>query len=727
MSTTAVPLVHVPLTVQPEPFPEPEDPLLECLVFLTRHHGRAYSAEALRAGLPLVQGRLSPSLFVRAAERAGLAARVVRRRLGDISELALPAILILADDQVCILLERNGRDQARIMVPGTDGGVRQVDMAALAEKYTEFAIYVLSRYRAADSQDRSVPGAEGSWFWGTLARQWWIYLQVALAAVLINVFALASSVFTLTVYDRVIPNNAIETLWVLAIGVIVLYGFDFLLRTLRGYFIDSAGRQADIALANALFDKLLNMRLADRPASSGAFANLLREIETLRDFFTSATLATVVDLPFVFFFIGVFWLIGGPIAWVMIIAVPVILVIGMIIYFPLRRFVHGEFREGQQKHGVLIETLNALETVKAVRAEPRMRRQWMNAVEISARQGHRARFLSMLAINFTVLVQQLSTVMIVVLGVYLIRAGEMTQGALIACVILGGRTLAPLAQIAQLLTRVHHVVNAYRSLNRVMQMPAEQPAHQPRLHRPELTGSLRFQNVSFAYPGQKVASLKSVNFTLRAGERVALIGRTGSGKSTLQRLALHFYPPGEGMVLLDDTDLRQIDPVDLRKAVGMVPQEILLFRGTLRENIAMGAAQASDAEILKASTIAGVHDFVRRHPAGYDMPVGERGEGLSGGQRQAIAISRALLADPKVLLMDEPTSAMDNATESEFKRRMLKILPGRTLLLATHRMSLLSLVDRVIVLDRGKIVADGPKKAVLDDLAAGKIAMAEGS
>ncbi len=538
---------------------------------------------------------------------------------------------------------------------------------------------------------------------------------------LINAFALASPLFIMNVYDRVVPNRAIETLWVLAFGALTVFLFDFLLRNLRGYFVDSAGKIADIKLAARIFEQVLGIRMAARPASAGAFANNLREFESLRDFFTSASLVTLVDLQFVMFFIAIVWLIGGPIAIVPTVAVPLVIAVGLILQMPLNRVVRRSFGEAAQKHGILVESISGLETIKSIGAEGRMQRDWEQYVGATARSATRARFLSALGVNFAAFAQNLVTVWVVIFGVYRIADGLMTVGALVACTIITGRAMAPLAQVAGLLTRYHQARAAYEALNQVMSLPSERPAQVRFVHRPELRGRVEFKNLTFSYPGQKFPALDDVSFAIGAGERVGLIGRIGSGKTTIEKLVLGLYEPERGALLLDGTDLRQIDPADLRRNIGCVPQDVFLFHGTVRDNITLGAPFADDQAVLQAAQIAGVEDFLARHPLGFDLNVGERGESLSGGQRQAVAVARALLLDPPILLFDEPTSAMDNGAEVRLKQRLEAVLAGRTLILVTHRASVLSLVERLIVLDAGRIVADGPRDEVLKALAAGRI------
>jgi ATP-binding cassette subfamily C protein LapB len=698
-----------------------DDPLLDCLAILTRLLERPASPQALTAGLPLEGGRLTPELALRAAERAGLSARLVRQPLDRISDLTLPCVLLLDDRSACVLVELLPDERARVAVPESGGGAIELPLADIAERYAGHALFARPQVRFDRRADQVEEVQAGRWFWGTLAQAWPIYAEVLLAAILINLFALASPLFIMNVYDRVVPNHAIETLWVLATGVITVFVFDFVLRNLRAYFVDGAGRIADLKLASRIFEQVMGIRMAARPASAGAFANNLREFESLRDFFTSATVVTLVDLPFVVLFIGIVWWIGGPVALVPAVAVPLVLAIGLLLQAPLNRMVRRTFQEAAQKHGVLVESISGLETIKSVGAEGRMQRNWEQFVGATAASGMRARLLAGLGVNVALLAQNLVTVGVVIFGVYRIADGLMTVGALVACTIISGRAMAPLAQVAGLLTRYHQARAAYDALDKVMALPIERPARARFLHRPQLRGEVAFRKVTFAYPGQKQPALHEVSFVIKPGERVGLVGRIGSGKTTIEKLVLGLYEPDHGAVLLDGTDLRQIDPADLRRSVGCVLQDLCLFHGTIRDNITLGAPFADDAAVLRAARIAGVEEFVARHPLGFDLNVGERGERLSGGQRQAVAVARALVLDPPLLLFDEPSSAMDNGAEGRLKQRLEEILPGKTLLLVTHRASLLSLVERLIVLDGGRVVADGPRHDVLKALAAGRI------
>jgi len=690
------------------------DSLLGCLVAVTKIFEDPRTADALIYGLPLEDNRLTPALFVRAAERIGLSARITNRKLNKIPDIVLPTVLLLNDRRACILLKRNGA-QAEVIFPETGEGSQTIPVKELEDAYAGYAIFLRPNFKFRVTKDDTVEERTGSWFWGTIWKFWPTYAQVILAAFLINSFAIASPLFIMNVYDRVVPNKALETLWVLAFGVITVIGFDLVLKTLRSYFVDNAGKRADVILSSRIFEQVLNIQVKARPQSSGAFANHLREFETLRDFFTSATVTVLVDLPFLGVFLFIIFMIGGQIAIIPAIAVPVVIILGLLLQLPMRRAVSKNTEENSQKHGVIIETISALDTVKSLGVEGHMQKEWERFVGQTAKTSVTSRFFAGLGINLSAAAMQLVTVAVVIYGVTLMSQPDstMTIGALIASTILTGRTMAPLSQIAALLTRLNQAMVALKGLNEIMRLPVERDAQKRQLSRPNIKGEVEFKDVTFKYPGTDLPALSDVSFKIRPGEKVAIIGPVGSGKTTISRLLINLYEPDEGAVLVDGTDIRQIDPSDIRRSVGSVMQDVTLFHGTVRHNITMGHPQADDDMILRASKMAGVHDFISRHPHGYDLQVGEKGATLSGGQRQSLGIARALLPNPPVLMFDEPTSSMDLNSEKRFISRLQSYAKNKTLILVTHRTSLFSIVDRIIVLGNGKVVADGPRDEVL--------------
>jgi ATP-binding cassette subfamily C protein LapB len=698
-----------------------DDPLAQCLITLTRLRNEPHSLQALTAGLPLEDGRLTPELFIRAAARANLSARIVKRPLARISQLTLPAVLLLTDAQACILTHRNSDGTLRIIQPESGDGELDMTLAALQASYSGYALFVRPVFRFDGRADSIESRVGGHWFWSTLRQSWPIYAEVLIASFLINVFALVMPLFTMNVYDRVVPNQTFETLWVLSLGVAVVFIFDFAMRSLRGYFLDVAGKKIDLTLSAAIYEKILAIRLASRPKSVGGFANTLTEFESFREFLTSATITTVIDMPFTVLYLLIIWWVGGWLVLVPLVAIPLILIPSVLLQGPLARVINQTFRVGAQRQATLIETLSGLDTIKAISAEGPAQRRWEQLIGQIGKLSLRARLLSAASINAGVLVQQLANVALIIVGVYLIADKALSMGALIACTMLAGRTLAPLSQVAALATRFHHARSALMGLDRIMNLPVEHPPGKSFVHRPDFQGGVEFQNVSFAYPESPVEALSKVSFKIAPGERVGIIGRIGSGKSTIEKLVLGLYQPSEGSIWIDGIDQQQLDPVDLRRNIAYVPQDPVLFFGSVKDNIVMGAPYVDDAAMLRAADIAGVTDFVNRHPQGFDRAVGERGDGLSGGQRQSVAIARALLLDPNVLVLDEPTNSLDNRSEDNFKTRLLPQLANKTLILITHRASMLTLVNRLLVVEGGRIIADGPKEQVLEALSGGKL------
>ncbi len=704
--------------------PEKSDDLLECLVFLTAHYGRAKSAEALTAGLAYDGTAMGPELFRQAAERLGLKCSVTeRKKLKDIPAGVLPAVLILSNEMSCVLLSISANQEtARIYRPETRKQF-EISMSDLAKEYAGYAIFVHPRSEFISPEGKDEEDYGHHWFWSVMSdrENMFSYGLVLLTAAIINLFGLVSPLFIMNVYDRVIPNNAIETGWVLGIGALVAFGFDFIFRNVRSYLIDFAGKRADIVAARRIYDQVLDMKLAGRPRSSGAFANMLRDFDSVREFLTSATITGLVDLPFTLFFLFVIYQLGGPIAFLLMGMILAVFIIGMVLQIPLRAVVKKATKSSEAKHGLLVETIHGLETLKSIGADGRFRARYGQYLGENAFYGQKSRFLSGFGVNIASFLQQIASVLIILIGMYMVQDGNLTVGGLIACVMLGGRAIAPIGQIANLMTRYHQASGALKTLNKIMDQPTERPRHKQFLHRPDITGKIAFKDVSFSYPGTERKVLEKLSFTINAGEKVGIIGRIGSGKSTLARLMMGLYDPDEGTILIDDTDHRQIDPADLRRHLAYIAQDVVLFNGSVRDNIAASLPGASDVQVLEAAKASGVHDFISRHPMGYDAGVGEGGAGLSGGQRQAVALARAMLLEPSVMVCDEPTNAMDMQAEESFRRYVEEHSKDKTLILITHKNAMLPLVDRLILMDQGRVVADGPRDKVLEVLSGGKI------
>lgn len=700
------------------------DPLLDSVVAIARIFGIATTREALSAGLPLESNLITPALLPRAAARAGLTVRLARRALSDLRPGLLPVILLLKDKQACILLEWLDTGAARVRFPESGESADVLSREELESLYAGVVFFVRPVFNFDQRAPDSGQIKARHWFWGVVMQNWRLYRDSLLAALVVNLFALAMPMFSMTVYDRVVPNRAEETLWVLTIGVLLMLVFDTILRVLRAYILDTAGKRIDVTLSAKIMGRVLGLKMADRPASVGSFAANLRAFESVRDFVASASITTLVDMPFVLVFLGVIAWISPWLLIPVMLCIVSLLIASMVVQQKMQELVEVTQRASAQRNATLVESLVGIETIKFMVAESSFQRKWEHSTVFLAKNGTQLKLLSSVIMNMAQMLQQLVSVGVLVVGVYLLMDNQISMGAIIAASMLAGRAMAPFGQVAGLLMQFHNAKSGLASIATHMQIQPERADDAPFLHREGFQGTIEFKNVSFTYPGQQQAVLSRVSFKIHAGERVAFIGRVGSGKSTLQRLILGLHQPSEGAILIDGIDLRQIDPAELRRAAGFVSQDVSLFYGTLKENIALGAPFADDQDIIAAAEIAGVTEFANRHPRGFDMPIGERGESLSGGQRQAVGIARAVLNDSPILLLDEPSSAMDHQSEDLLKARLRRFTTGKTVVLVTHRTSLLELVDRLIVVDNGQIMADGPKAQVVEALQGGRIGRA---
>ena len=699
---------------------KPVDPLLNCLSALAKMNDLSSSEVALLSGLPLVDDRLTPELFVRSAARVGLTAEVKKRSLVEIPAIVLPVVLLLENDQA-VLMSAIDKDLKKVTVVDNNTQKEKViPLATLQQSYSGYCIFTKQAVESTIGVSQKKEQGR-RWFWSVIGSSWRIYRDVLLASFFINLFAVASPLFVMNVYDRVVPNQAIETLWALAIGVIIVYLFDAMLKFLRGYFIEVAGKKSDILLSAFLFERVLGARFSERPQSIGSFVSQFREFDTVRNFYTSSSISIFVDIPFIIIFLLLIYYIGGSLVLVPLAALPIIFIYSLLLQRPIKNAIEETFASAAHKNSTLVESLVGLDTVKAQRAEGFLQRSWEKSVAHLAKWSQRMRLLSLSVTIFSGAVQQIASVILIIVGVYLIVERELTMGALIASFMLASRALGPVSQMVSLLVSYDQTKTALDALDDIVKKPQERKPEKPFVTRQNIAGAINFQKISFAYPGETQNVLDNISFNIDPGEKVGIIGRIGSGKTSIQNLILGFYQPTNGSVLVDNIDSQQIDPADLRGQIGYVPQDVILFSGSIKMNIAYGKAHISDEAIIRAAELAGVKEFVDRHPLGFDREVGERGQALSGGQRQSIGIARALLNEPSIILMDEPTSGMDNSTETLVKTNLQTLINDKTLVLITHKTSLLSLVNRLIVMDGGRIVADGPKESVLDALKRGQL------
>lgn len=715
------------------------DPLLQSMLWLCAHHGQPRTPQSLLAGLGLAQ-LMTPPLAVRVLNEAGFNAAVVEREASQILSLLLPTVLLLKNGDACVLLGRKkvaGELRYRLLMPPAEPGEQPVEMnaseAELQQEYSGCALIASPRLNErptglTDDDGQVLPPGR-HWLWGTMLRYAPYYRGAMVAALLTNVLMLFTGLFSSVVYDRVIPHQAYATLWSMGIGALMAIAFDLMAKQLRSHLIDLAGKKADLAMGTLLYRKALSIRLESRPESSGSFTHELSKLEVVREFCTSATMSALSDLPFVFLFIAMIWLMAGDLVLVMLVAVPVLLLMTAGIQGVLRRAMCDNHAQMADLHGLMVESMDGMEAIRAASAQGFFMRQYEESHAAAAHSAIRAKALSSWVNNFSMISQQLVTVALMIWGVHLIHAGQLTGGALMSAVMFATRAIAPLNQIVGLASRYQGARAALRSLNHLMSQPSEREEGKRYVPRPHVTGSLGLRNVSFSYPQvgphQSQPALKDVNLQLQAGERVAILGKIGSGKSTILRLLAGLYLPTEGLTEVDGLDLRQIDPADYRAHLGFVSQEPRLFRGSLRDNIMLGRVHA-DAELLpEICRLTGLDRIAAAHPAGMDMPVGEGGSLLSGGQRQLVSLARCLVTRPQILLMDEPTSSMDAQTEAQFLQYLKGVLGRRTLIVVTHRPALLEVVDRIVVAEAGRVIIDGPKQQVLAALSGQRAAEAQ--
>ncbi len=714
------------------------DPTLACIELVCELMGQPVAQGALGEGFARrADGRLDPAQWVEAVQAHGMAARWGERELSRVPAYALPLVLVMRDGSACVLvaLPPNGDGgMATVLLPESGQAAHRVAWADLQARYSGTLLFVKPRATLDQRGDHVEVASPTRWFWDILLRYRSYYVHAGVATVVVNVLTVVGSLFAMMVYDRVVPNQAYQTLWVLAVGVTLAALFEFAARMLRAWLTDMAGKKADIVMSSVLFRRVLGLRVDQRPESAGSFANTLRDFESVRDFATSATLLAVADMPFVLLFVALMSVVAGPLAWIPLGAMVLILAATWIAQWPISGLMTRYMQGMSRKQSVAVEAVEGLEAIKANRAESLMQARWDDTNAQTAEFSARSRMINAWVMGFVTVVQQLTAVLVIVWGVYRIQDNLLTMGGLIAASMLAARAIAPVSQFAGLGLRWQQARTALRGLNALMARPQARDASRAYVHVPRLSGALRCQHVTHRYgdkPDQPNAqqpnaraSVDRVNLDVRRGERVAVLGKVGSGKSTLLRLVAGLLPVSEGSVMLDGLELQQIEPGDVRASVAYLGQDPALFHGTLKENILFGLTDVPAARLSLALQMTGLDRVVAAHPRGLDLPIGEHGVGLSGGQRQLVALARLFVRNPSIVLLDEPTSAMDHATELQIMRAMGTWLQGRTLLLVTHRMPWVSLAERVVVLDEGRVLTDGPRDAVMQRLSSGGVPLA---
>lgn len=704
--------------------------LLECLVLYTKLYHKPFSAESLTAGLPqdgakgiveLFSLNSSKSLFSRASKRAGLNSKLVNKDLDELSSLVLPAILILNNQRACILESVDREiDMAEVILPDSGDSVVKMSYEELKSHYIGYTFYLKKSYDYAQKSDKVVKNDTKHWFWGTLKLSSSIYKDVIIASMLVNIFMIFTPLFTMNVYDRVVPNDAMDTLWVLAVGIGVMYMLDMIIKLTRTYFLEIASKKNDIIMSSKIFERVLDIKMSSRPASVGSFANNIKEFDHLKNFFTTSTMVAFIDIPFSIIFLVIIYVLGGDIVFIPMGIMAIVTIYVLAVRGPLYKSIEETNEASANKNSILIESLVNLETIKTMNYHGRSQWKWEESTGEIANKSIKSKILASSIPMITQFFVQLNTVAVIIAGVYLISDKTMSMGALIAINMLSGRAIGPLSQITSLLSSLEQIKVSYKNLDEIMNIPVEREDGKKFVERPPFTGKIEFKNVSFTYPNEEKPALNDVSFVINPGEKVAIIGKIGSGKSTIAKLLLGLYDATSGDIFVDGIDIKQINPADIRRNLAYVAQDITLFQGTLKDNLTIRAPHADDEMILKASRLACVNEFSDIHPLGLEMNVGERGEGLSGGQRQSVSIARAFLIDSPIVLFDEPTSMMDSQSEKKVMDNINKSIDNKTMLLITHKNSLLNVADRVIVMNQSKKILDGDKASVIQKLKGGK-------
>lgn len=701
-----------------------DDPLSACLIWLASEKGTKISYEALIDGLPLVDGRLVPSIFARAAKRIDINTHVVRQPLARLNRLLFPCVVLLEGNRACLLQDIDLINKTvKVSLPELDMQAQQLPLEDFQEQYTGMAIYCQPDYRLEKDKkgNSKLENPKDHWFWGVIKANRPVYKDILIAAFFINLLALSMPLFVMNVYDRVVPNHATETLWVLALGVAVIICADLMLRMLRSWFVELAASRADIKLSSKIMERILGTRLEHAPPSIGSFASNVQSFESVRSFIGSMTVTAIIDLPFFLLFVVIISLISWVMVIPVLIGVIIIIIYALSVQATMHQLSDSMSQASAQRNSGLIEGLVAAPTLKSFNATSRMQKGWEQATQFLSACSGKQRMLGVSVGSGASWVQQTVSVVMIIVGVYLVIDGQMSQGGLIAAYMLSSRAMAPISQTASLLTQYYQAEIALNSVDQIMNTAQERDLEKQTISRPKLRGDIEFRNVSFSYPDEKNAALSGVSFKIKAGEKIGILGRVGSGKSSLEKLILGLYQPTDGKILVDGVHIEQIDLTELRRNIGYIPQDVQLLSGTVYDNITLGVDHPTNEKLTQAINISGVSNLIGDHADGLSMPVGEAGTRLSGGQRQTIAVARGVMAESSILLLDEPTSAMDSSLEAHVSKELGKYSKDKTLLLVTHRTSLLSMVDRLIVMDGGRIVADGPKKDVLQALETGNI------
>ncbi|WP_233873467.1 type I secretion system permease/ATPase [Paraburkholderia adhaesiva] len=690
---------------------------LDAVLVVARHYRLGVSEENVRITLAWEHDAPFEQLLAHMARQAGLALRLVDPGEVRFDVWQLPLVVELDDDAVCVVKSSDGKGRFSVQMSGDKGLESELRADQIDGRVKRIAILRPQQSVPDVRVDDYIKPYRPNWFWSIALREWRRYGDVMVASLFANILALAAMTFSMQIYDRVIPAQSEPTLWVLFSGVMLAIAFEFVLRLSRTHVSDLVGKRADLKITDVVFGHALRIRNDARSKSTGSFIAQIRELEQVRELLTSTTVGAMADLPFFLLFLVVLWLVGGKMVIVVLAAVPLLVIPGLLVQKPLERLCNEGMRESALRNAMLVEAVQGIEDIKLLRAEARFQNQWNEVNSVSANISMKQRFLVSMLMTWTQEVQTIVYALVLLCGSFLVMSGDMTTGALVGTSILSSRMIAPLAQFSAIFARWQQAKVARKGLDGLMERPVDQPDREQMVHRPLLGGNYVFDGAVFQYNREDSAPALTVpKLQIRAGEKIAVLGRIGAGKTTLLHMLAGLHVPQAGSVTLDGAELRLIDPADVRRDMTMLSQDAHLFHGTIRENLIMGAPMATDEMALDALRMTGALPFVQARSKGLDDLILEGGTGLSGGQRQALLLARTLLCDSQIVLLDEPTSHYDDGSEREVIENMKKWLMRRTLVVATHRMSVLALVDRIIVIDRGRIVMDGSKEEVIGAL-----------
>lgn len=702
--------------------PENRVDLISCLKYLAQFHGRSFNEASVLTGLPLTNGELTPSTFERAASRLKFATKVLKRGVTELNQALLPAVVLLNNDTACVVNKIDFENQVvEVVFPELASSAAEMPLADLMGRANGYIIYCRPEFDFDDRAEDAIRTNKKHWFWGVIAENRSLYRHVLLAALLINIFALAMPLFVMNVYDRVVPNHATETLWVLASGVFLAISADMILRLMRTWYIDLAANRIDVKLSSHILQRVLGMKMSNAPQATGSFVSGIQGFESVRHFISSAVVTALVDLPFVIFFVVIIAIINPYLALPIVVGGLLLIAYALLTQHKLKSLAEDSMKASAMRNASLVESVSALPLVKAFNAQSKIQSAWEKATIFISRVAVRTRILSASLSTIGSWLQQTVAISMIVIGVYLVIAGDLTVGGIIAAYLLSSRAMAPISQTAGLLGQYHNTATAMNSLNELMDKDIENEKGGDKVPKPIVEGAIEFKSVSFAYADDVPNAINSVSFSIQPGERVAILGRNGSGKSSLARLILGLHEPQQGEIKVDGINVKQLNLSELRGNIGYLPQESDLFFGTIQDNITLPMKQFVPEKLVNIANRVGLSSVLNQFPDGFNHMVQERGRNLSGGQRQLIAFARSLINDPPIVILDEPTGSLDHSSEDMLRRTMKDTLEAKTLIVVTHKTSMLDLVDRIIVLDNGIKVADGEKEAVLQALRSGKV------